>query len=167
MEERFELFTSLLTNLSRNIHKIKTAEMSEFNLKSSHLSCIYYLYKMKTLTATELCECCDEDKANISRAIKHLEENGYLSCDIQSQKRYQAPLYLTERGIDVGRRISERLRHVVEAVSRGVPEEDRTAMYRALFTICENLQKMCDCQDKKKSAFRWENPLRRLKRSMN
>ena len=128
MEERFEMFTLLLTSISRSINKIKTEEMAEFNQKSSHLSCIYYLYKNKSLTAKELCDICEEDKANISRSIKHLEENGYLSCYSKTQKRYQCPLRLTERGIQVGKKISERLEQIMESASMHLREEDREAM---------------------------------------
>ncbi len=167
MEERFEAFTLLLTNISRSIHKIKTEEMAAFNLKSSHLSCIYYLYKNQTLTAKELCDICDEDKANISRAIKHLEENGYLACYSKTKKRYQCPLYLTERGIEVGKRISERLAYILDMASFHLCEEDRTAMYRALSLIGENLQSICDRYEEKKTPFSLQNTLRRLKRSTN
>lgn len=167
MEERFETFTLLLTNITRSIHKIKTEEMAEFNLKSSHLSCIYYLYKNKTLTAKELCDICEEDKANISRSIKHLEENGYLSCYSKTQKRYQCPIRLTERGIEVGKKINERLDHISEMAGFNIREEDRAAMYRSLTIISNNLQSICNHYDEKKSAFRLQNPLRRLKHSVN
>lgn len=167
MEERFEMFTLLLTSISRSIHKIKTEEMAEFNLKSSHLSCIYYLYKNKSLTAKELCDICEEDKANISRSIKHLEENGYLSCYSKTQKRYQCPLRLTERGIQVGKKISERLEQIMESASMHLREEDREAMYRSLMLISENLQQLCEKYDKKKSKFFLKNPLRCLKSPAN
>ena len=49
MEERFQAFTVLVSNLNRCIYKIKTEEMAEYNLKSSHVSCIYYIYRIYTL----------------------------------------------------------------------------------------------------------------------
>ena len=41
--ERFQTFTVLITSINRSIHKIKTEEMAEFNLKSAHVNCLYYL----------------------------------------------------------------------------------------------------------------------------
>ncbi len=164
MEERFEHFTAMLTNISRSIHKIKTEEMSAFNLKSSHLSCLYYLYKKDTLTAKELCDYCDEDKANISRSVKYLEENGYLSCHSKTQKRYQCPLRLTERGIEVGKRITERINSAMESACFGLSEEEYMAMYHSLSIICENLQRFCERYDEKKAAFNWKESLLRLTR---
>ena len=86
MEKRFELFTVLISKISRSIRKIKTEEVSEFNLKSPHVSCLYYLYKSKPLTATELCDICGEDKAAISRSLEFLEKNGFLTCESNLKK---------------------------------------------------------------------------------
>ena len=143
MQERFQTFTVLIARLNRCIRKIKTEEMAEFDLKSSHVSCLYYLYKMVSLTARELCDLCREDKANISRAIKYLENNGYLVCTSKCIKRYQSPLRLTELGKQVGERISAKIDHILEQASAGLTEEQRVAMYRALDLISGNLQSLC------------------------
>ena len=86
MKERFETFTVLIAKISRNIRKIKNQEMAEYNLRSAHISCLYYLYLSEGMTATELCERCEEDKATISRSLDYLEKNGYLTCETQNAK---------------------------------------------------------------------------------
>ncbi len=150
MEHRFEMFTVLIANISRSIRKIKTEEMAEFDLKSPHVSCLYYLYKSDRLTASELCDVCDEDKANISRSIKYLEENGYLTCHSRTQKRYQSPLELTEKGREVGRYITHRIDSVLYSAGEGLSEENRAILYAALGRINNNLQKLCDGYDTQK-----------------
>ena len=144
MDKRFNLFTVLINNLSRSIRRIKTEEMAEFNLKSSHVSCLYYLYKANSLTAKELCDICEEDKANISRSIEYLEENGYITCHSKTEKRYKSPLVLTEKGRAVGAKITAKIDRLLSSVGEGVSEEDRGIMYQSLAIICENLQKFCD-----------------------
>lgn len=147
MQERFKAFTLLMAHISRSIRKIKTEEMAEFNLKSQHVSCLYYLYRGGTLTAKALCDACDEDKANISRSIEYLEENGYLVSTAQQSRRYKRLLSLTEKGEDVGRRLAERVDDVLHRASAGVSDEDRAVMYRCLDTININLQMICDQYD--------------------
>ena len=144
MEERFETFTVLIGQISRNIYKLKTMEMAGYDLRSSHVSCLYYLYKMKSLTAKELCDICAEDKANISRAVKYLEENGYLRCESKRVKRYQSPLILTEKGEEIGERLAFRIDRILSRAGDGVSEEDRRIMYRSLAVIRENLSKLCE-----------------------
>lgn len=143
MTARFEMFTILIAKVSRCIYKIKTEEMSEFNLKSSHVSCLYYLYKANTFTAKELCDLCGEDKANISRAVKHLESEGYIYCESTAQKRYQTALFLTEKGITVGKSIAGKIDRILEEASDGLTEESRTIFYQTLSLICGNLEKIC------------------------
>ena len=143
MEGRFETFTILIAKVSRCIYKIKTGEMAEYDLKSSHVSCLYYLYKANSLTAKELCDLCGEDKANISRAIRYLEEQGYVYCQATAQKRYQSALLLTEKGNAVGKEITEKIDRILYDVSEGVTEENRKIFYQSLAVICENLEKIC------------------------
>ncbi len=148
MQERFKEFTVLVANINRCIYKIKTEEMADFNLKSSHVSCLYYIYKEDSLTAKELCDVCGEDKANISRAIKYLESNGYLVCNSKAQKRYQSSLELTEKGKDVGKYITEKIDAVLSRASVGLSEEYRKIMYQSLNLINDNLNKLCAEYDK-------------------
>ena len=74
MEKRFDTFSMLVSGINKSMKKIKTTEMAKFGLKSTHVFCIYHLYKENALTAGELCGMCREDKAGISRAIEQLEK---------------------------------------------------------------------------------------------
>lgn len=144
MEERFQAFTVLITGISRSIHRIKTEEMSEFELRSSHVSCLYYLYKKGSLTAREICDLCEEDKANISRAVKYLEEKGYVFCESEEKKRYQSPLCLTDSGKEIGKAIVEKIDRVLDVASRGLTDEERAVMYKGLAVVNKNLNELCD-----------------------
>ena len=145
MEKRFETFTILISKINRCIQKLKSEEMSEFNLKTSHVSCLYYLYKNKNqLTAKELCDACDEDKAAISRAIKYLETEGFLVCESKTEKRYKSPLSLTEKGKLAAGKLSQKVDKYVELASAGISEKDRETFYNGLILIADNLQKICD-----------------------
>ena len=113
MEERFAAFTVLIAKINRNIRRIKTEEMAEFHLKGPHVACLYHLTTAGPLTAGELCDRCDEDKAAISRSLDFLEKEGYLVCDSSARKRYRSPLRLTEKGEATGRRIMEKIDRIV------------------------------------------------------
>ena len=141
MQERFETFTILINRISRNIRKIKNYEMAGHNLRSAHISCLYYLYRTNGLTATELCERCEEDKATISRSLDFLEKNGYLSCETKNTKRYKSPLVLTEKGILIGKQIVDKIDRALDELrlSAGLTDEERVVFYRCLSIISHNL----------------------------
>ena len=140
MINRFETFTVLIAKISRNIRKIKNQEMAAYNLRSSHISCLYYLYSSKGLTATDLCERCEEDKATISRSLGYLESNGYITCESKSAKRYKSLLTLTEKGKEVGKKIADRIDSVFKEISIGLTEEERVSLYRSLCIISGKLE---------------------------
>ncbi len=137
MEQRFEMFTVLINRISRNVRKIKNHEMAEYDLRSVHISCLYYLYSHEGLTATDLCEHCEEDKATISRALDYLETNGYLTYP--SAKRYKAPLVLTEKGKTVGKQIADKIGRVLKQMDAGLTQEERELFYRCLTVISNQL----------------------------
>ncbi len=142
MRDRFAEFTLLMTKIRRAIRRIKTEEMAEFNLKSTHVSCLYGLYGKTPLTATELCELCDEDKAAISRSLEELKREGYVICPSETEKRYRAPLYLSEKGEETARRISEKIDGILLEASGELAEGDREIMYSSLGLISDNLDKI-------------------------
>lgn len=141
--DRFKTFTVQIAKISRYIKKIKSKEMEKFNLKTPHVSCLYYLYKENgAMTAKNLCDICDEDKAAISRSIDYLKKNGYIECDSKMEKRYRSPLFLTAKGKELGEFIVNKVDGILDVASAGLTEEERNVFYKALFTISDNLQKL-------------------------
>lgn len=144
MTERFETFTVLINRISRNIRKIKNQEMADYNLRSSHISCLYYLYTSGGLTATDLCERCEEDKATVSRSLEYLENNGYLTCESKSAKRYKSLLKLTDKGVEVGKKIADKIEYFLKEISCELTEEERVQFYRSLILISKGLDNIAN-----------------------
>lgn len=143
MKDRYETFTVLITKISRNIRKLKNQEMADYNLRSTHISCLYYLYSSEGLTATDLCERCEEDKATISRSLGYLEKGGYIAYKPKEAKKYKIPIALTEKGMEVGKKISDKIDHVLDEISIGLTEDERVTLYRSLNIISDGLEAVC------------------------
>ena len=140
MQERFETFTMLINRISRNIRKIKNQEMAEYHLRSAHISCLYYLYTANGLTATDLCERCEEDKATISRAVEYLEKNEYLTCESKTAKRYKSQIILTDKGNDVGKKIADKIDAVLGEIGASLTDSERMEFYRCLTIISNDIE---------------------------
>ncbi len=151
MNERFETFTVLISKISRNIRRIKNQEMAEYDLRSAHISCLYYLYGTDSMTATDICEKSDEDKATISRSLDYLEKNGYIACDTKRAKRYKSPIILTDKGIEVGERITEKVNRVMDEISGELTEKERKDLYRSLGIISDRLDDIGSRLDERSS----------------
>ena len=121
--------------------------MSSFGLKSTHVSILYYLYKEDGLTAKELCDVCEEDKAAVSRSILALEKEGYIGCESKTEKRYKSPIKLTDKGRQTGKQIVEKIDRILNSASLGLSEENRNIFYQSLELITENLKNICENYD--------------------
>lgn len=146
--ERFSAFTVLIANINRSIRRIKSEEMAEFNLKSPHVSCLYYLRRLGAMSAKELGDICGEDKAALSRSLDHLEREGYIECSSSARKRYKTPLALTECGAEVADRLVRKIDGAISLAGEGMDEEEREVFYRCLSLVNDNLERLCTKYDK-------------------
>ena len=141
MQGRFETFTLLINRISRNVRRIKNQEMADYNLKGVHVSCLYYLWSDPGLTATDLVDRCEEDKATISRAIAWLEDQGYI-LPRGAAKRYNCPLELTPKGREAGAKIGSKIAGVLEEINDSLTEQERLSFYRSLSLISGRLEEV-------------------------
>ena len=91
MIHRFEQLTTGVSQIYKNIQRIKKLEMRSFGLKGTHvinqlnesvpgLNLAYDEERdaLEGLTAADLCTLCKEDKAGISRILSELLEHGFI-----------------------------------------------------------------------------------------
>lgn len=138
MLARFEQFSSSVSCIYKYIQKIEREEAAHFGLKGPHVQCLVALSQNgEGLTASQLCEACDKDKAAISRTVSELEGQGLLRRDGNS---YRARLRLTGEGQRTACQIAAIVESAVERAGRGLREEDRRVFYAALDLIASNLR---------------------------
>ena len=147
MKERYELLTVNIAKVSRYIKRIKSEEMADFDssLKGPHVSCLYYIYKSNgTMTAKEITDACEEDKAAISRSLDSLEKEGYISCESKTEKWYKSPLSLTDKGKVIAAKVAVKIDKIVDMAGVGLTEENRKIFYESLELISKNLKNLYD-----------------------
>lgn len=139
MKDLFERFTITILKVNKLVQKIKVCEMKKFGLKSVHVMCLYYLNSHREgLTAAELVKLTLDDKAAISRALATMREDGYVEYDPAS---HNAPVRLTQKGIELADYTVERAAAAVKAGSADFSDEQREFFYKSLITISDNLEK--------------------------
>ena len=140
MVERFEIFTLGLSRISSVWNKIAAEELKPFGLKGTYVVYLIALYKStEGLTSVKLCELCDKDKAEVSRAVSALEKKGFVARENVTVNGYRARIKLTEEGKRVTCALRERIKLAVEKGGQGLSEEEREHFYFALKTIAGNL----------------------------
>lgn len=142
MIDRFEAFVSGITICYKYVQRIKSAEMTEFGLKGTHVMVLFHLNRHgEGLTATQLCTLCAEDKAAISRTLADLVEKGYVcSPDDTGKRKYRALVQLTPAGEAVSEQIIALISQWVGTGGDGLTEQQRDTFYYALGVIANNLR---------------------------
>ncbi len=139
MLNRFEQFTLAISGIYRTIQKIERREMEQYGLKGGSAQYLVALSRHpEGLTAAQLCELCDLDKAVVSRTVKELEQRGLLTRD-SGATGYRAKLQLTPAGQQAADFVRERAMAAVEAAGAGLSHAERAAMYAALESIALRL----------------------------
>ena len=139
MIQRFQNFLTGITVCYKYIQRIKNAEMTEFDLKGTHVACMFYLnHNPEGLTAAQLCSLCAEDKASISRTVSYLRQRGYIEPG--SGKAYRTPLRLTEQGMQIAQQMDPVIEEWVSIGGVGMTDEQRASFYETLALIAQNLR---------------------------
>ena len=135
MEDLFVDFTASILMLNKLVQKIKAFEIEKFGLKPIHVMCCYYLNKNpQGLTAKELVEMTLEDKAAISRALKIMQENGYIEYNFNHRNSIAC---LTDKGKEIADILSVQEDKAVEAGTLDFNSEERSFFYQSLDAIVE------------------------------
>ena len=120
---RYEVLSSAVSSMYHDIQKIERVEMAKFGLKGPHAQCMLAMSRYpQGLTASQLCEICDKDKAAISRTVAELEEAGMVSRDERNGSRSRALLTLTEQGAAAAKAVSERAHVAMEMAGVGLED---------------------------------------------
>lgn len=144
MVSRFEQFSSSVSSIFRYIQKIERVEMARYGLKGPHAQCLLAMGRYpEGITAAQLCEVCEKDKAAVSRTVAELEAAGMVLRSCPEGKRYRAPLCLTDKGRSIAQRVNELASRAVDQASDGLSEENRAILYSALDLIAGNLHHIC------------------------
>lgn len=144
MITKYELFSSSVSSLSRDIQHIERTEMAKFGLKGPHAQCLLAMLRHpEGVTSAQLCELCDKDKAAISRTISELEAAQMIHRDTPNGNRYRALLLLTPQGRSAADAVSQRAKVAVEAAGEGLNDAQREVFYQVLNIIAGNLHTIC------------------------
>lgn len=133
-QERFEEFTGIISDISKNIQRIKTEETERFGLKGVHVLWVYQLYlHPHGLSSSELARKSGTDRSLISREISLLFEQDILMVkEEEGKRRYNQKLYLTEKGKQLAEEITRIVSMLQRELDADIPEEDLETFYRVI-----------------------------------
>jgi DNA-binding MarR family transcriptional regulator len=141
MLDRYEQFSFIISVINRKIQKIERDEMIKYGHKGSFAQ---YLTAMRRhpegITAAQLSELCDKDKAAVSRVISEMIEKGLVVRNTSNDTLYRAKLVLTHEGERIAEFVAKRAMAAVLAVGNELSDSERKMFYSTLDFISNKLE---------------------------
>lgn len=145
MVERFEQFSALISSAYRQVQKLERTEMETYGLKGAFAQYLLIMsHYPRGMTATQLCEACEKDKAAVSRVVAEMESKGLVVREGEGEQSYRALLFLTDEGRRAAEFVSQRASVAVIKANEGISEENRRIFYETLEQFNGNLQRICE-----------------------
>ena len=140
MLSRYEQFSYMVSVINRHIQKLERDEMVRFGYKGAFAQyLITMLHYPQGVTAAQLSEICDKDKAAVSRIVTEMIEKGLVIRKSTTETMYRAKLTLSQEGEKVAQFVARRASAAIEAMGNELSEEQRKILYFALDTISHKL----------------------------
>ena len=115
-----------------------TKEVSKFGIGSGQIMFLIQLYRKDGISQEELSENLHIDKGTTCRAIKKLEEEGFLIRSRYENDKRAYKLYLTEKSKEMEKNIKNILYEWERHISKGLSKEESEILFSMLKKICIN-----------------------------
>lgn len=141
MVRRYEVFAGSIAKIFRSIQRIESEEMKKYGLKGAFAQYLVVMDRYSEgITPTQLYDVTGKDKAIVSRAVSEMIEKGLIMKP--NVPGYRVPLFLTEKGKEAAKYVSERATAVVEEAAVHISEKQLGAFYKRLEMLADNLHEL-------------------------
>lgn len=129
----------MITLLGRKSQLYLGGALQKYNLSAAEQPFFMALQSYEGLTQEELTAIVCVDKAATARAVKSLEEKGYLIRIQDKQDRRQNRIYATEAAKQLAASVREELFHFNDLLTQGIEPPILDCVYKTLLQMEENL----------------------------
>ena len=113
--------------------------LEEYNIGQGQFMFLLELYIEDGRNQEELAEVLKIDKGTTARAIKKLEESGFIRREKDEKDKRSNRVYLTEEGKEMKDNILFVLNQWDKKMSEQLDEEERELMIKLLKKVCSNI----------------------------
>lgn len=122
----------------RDFHKYMHIQLQEFNLGSGQFHFLMMLYRKDGVNQETLAEKLNIDKATCARAIKKLEQQGFVNRKRDDKDRRSYKVHLTEKAKKLKPKIKSILHNWTDILLKDISKEEEKQLYILLEKITEN-----------------------------
>jgi DNA-binding MarR family transcriptional regulator len=126
----------------RNSHSFFDSVFKEFHIGRGQMHYFMYIVNHGNgLSQDEITRALEIDKATTARALKNLEDNGYIERKSDEKDKRIKRVFLTKKGADIKDELKKAAEVWEEKVTQGIAEEKMEIFLEVLDKMKENMIK--------------------------
>jgi DNA-binding MarR family transcriptional regulator len=122
----------------RNFHKYMHEQLKQYDLGSGQFHFLMMLYKKDGVNQETLAETLNIDKATSARAIKKLEEKGYVIRIKDDNDRRNYNIFLTGKAKKLHPKIKSILKNWTDLLLKNITKREQDQLFKLLEKIAQN-----------------------------
>jgi DNA-binding MarR family transcriptional regulator len=131
-------FGAVISLINRSKYVFLNNRLRPLGLSAGQFPVLVLLAKEQNIMQEDLVRHYRLDKGTIARAVKKLEDRGYIRRITDPGNRRAVRLFLTEKGEGAVPRLHTINREWEDLVSAGLSDEERTTMYRLIKRVAQD-----------------------------
>jgi len=136
--------TRIVTLLARKSQMCIGNVLSKYDLTAAEQPFFMTLRRKEGVTQDELTSIVCVDKSAATRAIKSLEEKGYIIRLKDEKDKRHNRVYLTEKAKQISEDVAKELLDLNDMITKGINPEEIDIIYNALVKMNENSSDILD-----------------------
>ena len=136
-DEELRKGIELLYFAYRDHNGVPDAILAEYGFGRAHHRVLHFVARSPGMAVSELLGILRITKQSLSRVLKELVEKGYVRQETGVRRRRQRPLFLTEKGSELERRLSAVQRERMARAYREAGAEAVAGFWRVLFGLID------------------------------
>lgn len=132
----------MITLLARKSQSYIGGALSKYDLTAAEQPFFMALQRYEGVTQEELTAMVCVDKAATARAVKSLEEKGFLIRIQDQNDRRQNLVYPTDKARQLGSAVKSELLHFNDLLTDGIDPQNLEQVFAALLKMEENFSKI-------------------------
>lgn len=130
----------VLTHLARKCQIASGNALQPYNLTAAEEPFFMYILKNEGFTQEELTAHVGVDKAATARAVRSLEEKGYVTRIQDPADKRQNRVYPTEKAWEIAPNVRKELYTINLALTQGFTEAESEQIYELLLRMDQNFK---------------------------
>jgi len=132
----------LVTYIARHLNRYVDLETAHLNLSSATVPFLTYLCEHNGVHQDEMAENLQFDKSSAARAVKALEQRGYVTKVIDPNNKRRNVVTLTKLGLSIQDELSEILKQTTNRLFADFRASEIDRYFKNTEKINQNLKKM-------------------------